>query len=279
MTIHSKDSLQRFMLTSAPVRGTIVRVNQSLQTVLAQHHYPLAVEQVLTEALIANLLLTSTMRWEGKLIMQFQSTGCLSLLVTQATHKHHITGMAQWNDPLPSTDSSLLGSGQLITSVLHNHKAEPDQSIIPLHPQGLTESLQDYFERSVQLPTKLWISGHCESAYGVLLQVMPSPSESFDFSTFIESLDENALDFTQPNTAVLRGLLLDQEYTLYDEESVHFGCSCSLQKMQQAIIAMGETEARQALEDTSPLIVQCDFCNDQYAFTLDEIESLFPKQQ
>ena len=279
MTTHPQDSLQRFMLTSAPVRGTIVRLNQSLQTVLAQPHYPIAVEQVLTEALVANLLLTSTMRWEGKLIMQFQSKGSLSLLVTQATHKHHITGMAHWHDPLPTDSSSLLGTGHLITSVLHNNTAEPDQSIIPLNPQGLTESLQEYFERSVQLPTKLWISGNDESAFGVLLQVMPSPADSFNFSNFIESLDENALHFAQPNTKVLSDLLLDQEYTLFNEESVHFGCSCSLQKMQQAIIAMGKTEALKALEECSPLIVQCDFCNDQYAFTLDEIQSLFPTDQ
>ncbi len=275
MAIHLQDSLQRFMLTSAPVRGTVVRIHQSLQTVLAQHHYPLSIQHTLTEALIANLLLTSTMRWEGKLIMQYQSAGSLSLLVTQATHQHHITGMAQWKDPLPSDSISLLGKGQLITSVLHNNIAKPDQSIIPLHSEGLTESLQDYFERSVQLPTQLWISGDCESAYGVLLQAMPSPSESFDFSSFIQSLDENAMEFTQPNTTLLSGLLLDHECTLYDAESVHFGCSCSLQKMQQAIITMGEIEARQALEETSPLIVQCDFCNDQYAFTADDMNTLF----
>ena len=269
------DSIQGFSLHSAPVHGTVVRMTQSLQTVLAQHHYPLVVQHTLTEALIANLLVASTLKWQGKLIMQYQNNGSLSLLVTQSTHQRHVTGMAKWHDPLPASSDALMNQGHLITSVLHDRRVEPDQSIVPLNQAGLTESLQDYFSRSVQLPTKLWISGTDQAAYGVLLQALPSPGTAFNFDSFIAGLDENALDFTHTNSSLLTNLLLDHECTLYEAESVHFGCSCSLTKMQQAIVAMGETEARLALQATPTLVVQCDFCNDQYSFTADDIDRLF----
>ena len=59
------DNICRFIFEDIPVRGEIVRLQESYQTAITNHHYPTDVGKLLGEALAAVTLLCETMKFEG----------------------------------------------------------------------------------------------------------------------------------------------------------------------------------------------------------------------
>jgi len=275
----SRDFIQKFILTNLPVRGAIVHLELSLQAILEQHQYPDMISEVVAESLVASVLVTSSIKWRGRFIMQFQSNGPLSLLVSKVTHNNEISAMAKWKDPLPELADELLGDGKVVTSLLQDGRSDPYQSIINLDKSGLTESLQNYFLDSEQLPTKLWITGNQESAHGLLLQEMPADNnqiaDKFNFNEFIKSLDENKLDFDLHEYALLKGILPEHDCQVFNAEQIVFSCGCSADKMRSALITLGEQEVRAELAGKPYIEVCCEFCNSKYSFDDEDITDIF----
>jgi len=77
------DFLYRFLFEQFPVRGELIHVNAAWQELLNRADYPAPVAQVLGEALAATALLAASIKLEGRLTLQIQSEGPLSLLVVQ----------------------------------------------------------------------------------------------------------------------------------------------------------------------------------------------------
>ncbi|MEK7716711.1 MAG: Hsp33 family molecular chaperone HslO, partial [Pseudomonadota bacterium] len=69
------DSLQRFIFENAPIRGEIVHLDATWQAVLERRQYPPRVRELLGELMAAAALLTSTLKFDGRLIMQIQGKG------------------------------------------------------------------------------------------------------------------------------------------------------------------------------------------------------------
>ena len=58
--LHDFDMRQRFYFEKSPVRGDVVRINDSLQTILQQKDYPVALQKLLGEMLVAASLPSSS---------------------------------------------------------------------------------------------------------------------------------------------------------------------------------------------------------------------------
>ncbi len=52
-----------------------------------------------------------------------------------------------------------------------------------------------------------------------------------------------------------------------------FACSCSRERVESMLVALGEEEALAALRDDTAE-VRCEFCGEQYVFTRPQIEDL-----
>ena len=57
-----KDSLQRFLFDAAPVRGEIVRLDQTWREVLIRRHYPAPLQKLMGELLAAASLLSAMLK-------------------------------------------------------------------------------------------------------------------------------------------------------------------------------------------------------------------------
>jgi hypothetical protein len=89
------DSLQRFMLERAGVRGAVVQLRDSWQHALSRVEHPASVRNVLGHAIVASALLASTLKFKGTLTLQVQSQGPLELLVVQCTQALALRGVAK----------------------------------------------------------------------------------------------------------------------------------------------------------------------------------------
>ena len=123
------DFIQRFHFQDSPVRGEMVQLEQSLSEVLERHDYPERVQQLLGELMAASVLLASTLKFEGSLILQARGDGPIDTLMAECNHLGEVRAIAQlgesWSDamaPLPLRQ--LLGD---------THADEPADHRTPRH--------------------------------------------------------------------------------------------------------------------------------------------------
>lgn len=267
------DILQRFIFANFPVSGCIVRLDSSIKKIVSQHDYPDNISMLLSEALAANLLMASTIKWQGYLILQYQATSGVKLLVAKSNHLREVSAMAEWDESLPKDPLHLLAGGQLVVSVLQDNKKDPYQSLIALKQQALEDSIQEYFIQSEQIETRITLLGSPDFSCGLILQKLPDAD--FDFDSFVSVLDNGIINYSVSNGELIEQLFGPDQVSFSKEEPVVFKCQCSLDKMRQALITVGEKSIREELAVKSHLVVHCDFCGMEYSFSLQEIDDLF----
>src|SRR5277367_4669041 len=92
-----QDLLQRFIFDKAPVRGEYIHLEDSFKEILQQHDYPPAIRRLLGEALCVAGLLTATIKFEGRLTVQFRGKGKLKFLLAQCDNHFHVRGLVKWD--------------------------------------------------------------------------------------------------------------------------------------------------------------------------------------
>ena len=311
--IDTPDSLTRFVLEDSGVRGELVRLDSAWQHLRARHEYPPAVAQLLGEAAVAGALLASTIkindRGEGALIMQMRGDGPVKLVVVEATGNRTLRGLAQWHEARiaelalevsPPTDEpigdgagssspvrSLLGKGHAVMTIDPGAGKERYQGIAPLAEGGLAATIGEYFERSEQLPTRLWLAADDERASGLLLQMLPQVNVDREAQTPAEreetwrracmlsdTLVSDELLGLAPNE-VLRRLFHEEQVRVFDPEAWRFHCGCSATRVSTMLQGLGEAEVRDIIEERGSVDVTCEFCNASYSFDAVDALALF----
>lgn len=281
-----RDSLHRFVFENTNVRGELVHLDASWQAVLERHPYPPVVRDLLGQAMAASVLLGATIKFQGSLILQVQGEGPVTLLVVQATNDRTLRGMAQWHGDVPQAPlNKLFSKGRLVITIQPEGRRERYQGIVDLGEGGLAEALEGYFQRSEQLPTRLWLAADGRYAAGLLLQRLPM--EYADARDKAQA-EENWSRLTQLASTVTAPELLDLPFRelmhrLYHEESVRafesepvsFRCTCSRERIEETLRGLGYQEVHDILDEQGKVSVDCSFCNQHYEFDSVDVEHAF----
>ncbi len=277
------DSLRRFVFEEAPVRGEIVHLDATWQAILERHPYPPRVRALLGEFLAATALLAATIKIEGSLILQAQGEGeDAPLLVAEARPGITLRGLAHWSgDDIAQVPlDTLFGkSARLVITIDPGAGSERYQGIVALQGPSLAACLSEYFQRSEQLDTQLWLSADEHTAAGMLLQRLPGPQGDDPDAwnrilTLAATLTPDELR-DLPAQRILHRLYHQETLRLFDREPVAFRCSCSLERVETMLLALGEDEVRSILEEQGQVTVDCEFCNQRYTLDAIDIARLF----
>lgn len=272
----SNDKSQRFMIPGQNWRGELVYLTQSYQTIMQQHGYPLAIAQLLGEALLAAGLMASSLKFTGQLTLQFTSDGPIEMLVAKATDTLNIRGLAKWSPSASDHELAAgLRAGQLVMT-LEQPNSDPYQSIIPVETGSVGVALERYFLLSEQLPSTFKFCVNETTATGLLLQMMPSAEQSLDKHAWadakknIQALPTDLL-FSQVTHDVLTPLEMFGEIRLFEPRDVQFHCPCSIARMERALMLMPKQDIDEIFTTKPVLDVTCEYCNHSYGFSRDEI--------
>ncbi|MDD3609335.1 MAG: Hsp33 family molecular chaperone HslO [Halothiobacillaceae bacterium] len=274
------DTLIRFVVDPGHVRGEHIRLGTAWRTVLGRLAYPEAVRDLLGEAVAATNLLVATLKFEGRLTLQVRGAGPVSLLVVQARADRRFRAMARWQgeDVARGTLGELLGEGQLVIT-LEPARGERYQGIVPLSGATLAEALEEYFTRSEQLPTRLWLAADGEHCAGLLLQKMPGEGEEAeeDWSRVghLGATVRHEELLSLPGETLLYRLYHEERVRVLEESDVHFHCGCSRQRVGEMLLSLGREEAESVLEEQGSIEVDCEFCNAHYRFDAVDVAQLF----
>ena len=283
MTAQS-DSLIRFLLPDAGVRGVHVQLQATWQEILSHAVYPDNAAELLGEACVASALFTGHTKVDGRLSIQLRSNTGLRTLFAECTAAGTLRGIAQLAEGADAPrDLSSLGSDALLAITIENPGLDPRepqryQSLVALTAPALDEAFEDYFRQSEQLPTRLLLAADRNGAVGLLLQKLPGDEGDDDgwarASALFDTLGKAELLAT-PAEQMLHRLFHEEKPELMGSKPLAFGCSCSHERVASMLVSLGEEEARAAAEDTGSVEVRCEFCGREYHFPLTEFGILF----
>ncbi|MBU1692128.1 MAG: Hsp33 family molecular chaperone HslO [Gammaproteobacteria bacterium] len=275
------DSLQRFMFEHAAVRGEIIHLDATWKAVLERRDYPLALRTVLGELMAAAALLSATLKFSGSLIMQIQGGGPVRLLVVECGADLTMRAMAHWDGDLAEGAAlpELVGEGRFVITIDPKKGRQTYQGIVDLEGGSVAAVLENYMQRSEQLDTRIWLAADSHGAAGMLLQKMPDGPEAdtdawnraVHFGATIKSRE--LLDL--PAREIIHRLYHEEDIRLFDSTPVHFGCTCSRERVANTLRMLGYDEVRSLLDEIGYIEADCEFCNQHYVFDAVDAEQVF----
>ena len=273
------DTLQRFVFERAPVRGEIVHLDATLRAVLERRDYPPPVRTVLAEFMVGAALLAATLKFQGRLILQIQGDGPLSLLVTECTSDHTLRGIAHWSGELSGqTLAELAGQGRLVITVEPDNGKERYQGVVDLAGASVARALERYYALSEQLDTRLWLTSDDEHAAGMLLQKLPGDMTDSDLWGRTLELTATLTDWELlelPVREVLHRLYHEEDVRLFPADPLSFRCSCSRERVEGVLLMLGREDIRELLAERGMVDVDCEFCGRHYSLDAVDVEQVF----
>jgi molecular chaperone Hsp33 len=191
------DSVLPFEVAALDLRGRIVRLGPMLDDILARHDYPSPVAKLLGEAIVLTVLLGSSLKFDGRFILQTQADGPVHMLVVDYTSPGKVRACARFDksrvaDAIASQGASagnLLGRGHLAMTIDQGPDMSRYQGLVALAGGDLEDAAHEYFLRSEQIPTRVRLAvaeelrassdgpRHRWRAGGLLLQFLPKKAE------------------------------------------------------------------------------------------------------
>jgi molecular chaperone Hsp33 len=191
------DTILPFEVAALDLRGRVVRLGSALDDILGRHGYPAPISKLLGEAIVLTALLGSSLKFDGRFILQTKTDGPVHMIVVDYRSPGKMRACAQFdsrhfaaNGEKPAGPAtSLLGCGHLAMTIDQGPEMSRYQGLVALTGDSLEDAAHEYFQRSEQIPTRVRLAvaeelragedgpRHRWRAGGMLLQFLPEKLE------------------------------------------------------------------------------------------------------
>jgi len=277
------DQLQRFLFDDFQIRGEIAQAHEAFQACIKNHDYPVEIANTIGELLIATSLITATLKFKGKITVQIQGDGPLSMAVINADQNLAVRGTARYQgDTTGLSFAQLIGKGNLMITITPDD-GERYQGIVALEKNTLAACLDDYFVQSEQLATKISLFADSQAepaqAAGLLIQTLPANSETHeeDFAhvcALAGTIKAQEI-YTLENDDLLYRLYHQEQVRLFDPQPIKFECGCSEERCLSSLASIPEEELKEILEEQQTIDMHCEYCATNYSFKESDLQILF----
>ena len=294
---HPADDLAAaFQIEGSSVRGRLVRLGDTIDAILSAHAYPEPVAALLGEACALAALVGSSLKFEGRLIVQAQGDGPVRYVVADYDTRGHMRGYCRFDEAEVEAASqgfarpgarSLLGEGVFVMTLDRGPDFERTQGITPIEGESLSLAAEHYFQQSEQIPTKVRLAvgsvvgdeGVSWRAGGALIQLIAgddargSTEEAWDRSRalFQTLADDELLDPTITPETLLFRLFHEDGVRLEDARALVAQCRCSRDRIAGVLTSFNPEERAEMVEADGKIRVTCEYCATIYELTLEEI--------
>jgi len=285
------DVIQPFQIEGEDVRGRVVRLGPLVDDILHRHAYPEGVASLLAHALAMTALLGSSIKFEGKLIMQAKGDGAVKTIVVDYKTPGEMRGWVAFDQELydqavargvdPGREvPQLLGGGYLAFTIDQGPDTERYQGIVGLEGGTLAECAQKYFEDSEQLPSAVKLSAAQVDgkwrAGGIMLQYLASAGHQHDDDEDDDSWRESAIlmastrdgELVSPDvspTQLLFRLFHERGVRVFDPIPLDVFCQCSRERIEDVLAQFAGDDMSDMVVD-GKIVVTCEFCSRVYEF-------------
>jgi molecular chaperone Hsp33 len=288
---NSEDTLHRFIFENTDIRGNYVKLNHTIEEATQHQALPQNIHIALGELMVASSLLASTLKLDGSLTLQIQTNGSLKLLIAECNENLGIRGTVKWNGPIESiAPIDLIKEGHFIITLIQKKAKTPYQGIVTMEGNSISELLENYMLRSEQIQTKLWIHSQENIFHGLLIQKLPfnSSAEALDHGAMTSAWEDIVMSADKSfktihpaleASKILQTIFSSETIRLYDPNYPNFACSCSKKSVENMLRLIGKKECESIIEEQSSITIHCDFCNECYKYSEDEVEFIFNESE
>lgn len=306
-TIPVDDAVLPFEVGALDLRGRLTRLGPALDDVLTKHDYPTSVGKLLGEAIVLTTLLGSSLKFDGRFILQTQTDGPVSFLIVDFQAPDRLRAYARFDAKQlrdGQNSGALLGKGHLAMTIDQGQTMSRYQGLVALEGGSLEDAAHEYFLRSEQIPTRVrlavgeeWRGGgdprHRWRAGGMLLQFLPkAPERARQADLHPGNAPEDApIHTVAEDDAWIEGQslistvedieLIDPDlsgerllYRLFHERGVRvfqplpLRAQCSCSRDAVAsMLASFAPNDRADMVKDGKVVVTCEFCSSVYQFT------------
>jgi len=276
--------------TAEGVRIYALCTTNLVQEAAIRHHTSHLASAALGRAMNGALLLAATMKDNERIALRLKGDGPIGEVVADAEGTH-VRGYV--GDPdvfLPLKNGKLdvggaIGSGNIIvTRYLQN--AEPFTGYAELVDGEIASDLTNYLYTSEQTPSSVALGvlvnkeGQVIASGGYFIQAMPGCAEetlaqleeNISLTPYVTQLLELGYTPEKMIETIARGL----DVTIQESIELSYKCRCSREKILGALATLGQEDIS-AMSQDEETEVHCQFCNETYKFSGEEIARLLKK--
>src|SRR4030081_1772995 len=304
------DAVLPFEVDALDLRGRLTRLGPALDDILNKHDYPPSVGKLLGEAIVLTTLLGSSLKFDGRFILQTKTDAPVSFRIVDFQAPDRLRAYARFDATRlkDGQDSgALLGKGHLAMTIDQGADMSRYQGLVALEGGSLEDAAHEYFLRSEQIPTRVrlavgeeWRGGggpkHHWRAGGMLLQFLPkAPERARQADLHPGDAPEGVVAHTgEEDDAWIEGQslistvedveLIDPDlsgerllYRLFHERGVRvfhplpLRAQCSCSRdAVSSMLASFAPNDRADMVKDGKVVVTCEFCSSVYQFTPQE---------
>lgn len=295
------DFVATFQIEDTSVRGRIARLGDGvLDPILKRHAYPRWAAHLLGEAVTLAVLVSASLKFDGKVMVQAQGEGPVSLMVAEARSDGGVRGYLRLNkekwDFVDRVNKGArphipqaLGRGVMALLLQPNDpNQQPWQSMVPIEGATLSDCAQMWFSQSEQVPTRVklavaeisepggtkrWRSGGAliqqvagDDTRGATDEPWDNARHLFDTIEDIELVDPDV-----PSATLLLRLFHESGVRIEPPKGLVDKCTCSDEKLLDTLRQMPRDEIMSLAEADGAITADCQFCGRLYRFPEDAI--------
>ena len=177
-----------------------------------------------------------------------------------------------------------VGETGTLTVIKDLNMKEPYVGSIGMFTGEIADDLAMYLVESEQIPTACALGVLVDTdqsvaaAGGYLIQLLPGADlnmvEKIEAGVRRVGSVSKALMGGLDAAGLLREVLSDFELEVLDTHPVEYRCYCSRERVERALISMGREELDAMIKEQGQADLTCQFCDNVYHFTKEELESL-----
>lgn len=288
------DYMVRATAANASIRAFACTTRETVEAARQAHNTSPVVSAALGRLLSAGAMMGSMLKGDKDILtLIIKGTGPAKGVTVTADSKGNVKGypINPWvvipaNAKGKLDVAGALGSG-VLTVIKDMGLKEPYSGQVDLQTSEIAEDLTYYFATSEQVPSAVGLGvlmsheNTVKQAGGFIIQLMPFTSDET-----IAKLEENLakvdsvtslLDKGLTPEELLRTVLEGFDVEINDTMPVQFHCDCSKEKVEKVLISIGKKDLQEMINDGKEVEVNCQFCNKNYKFSVEELKKLLVK--
>lgn len=285
-----KDYIVRATAAGEAVRAFAITSKNMVEEARSRHNTSPVATAALGRLMSAGAMMGSMLKSEQDLLtIQVQGAGELKGITVTADASSYVKGyVVNPEVMLPAKNGKLDVGGSIVPGILRVIKdmglKEPYVGTVELQTGEIAEDLTYYFAVSEQTPSTVGLGvlmnkdNTVNCAGGFIVQLMPDTPDAV-----IDQIEENIKTLPSVTDMLSSGMtpedmlntvLKGLEVDIKEKSSTGFRCNCSVQRVEKSLISLGRKELQAIVDDGKPIEIKCQFCNEAYNFSLNQVKEL-----
>ncbi|HHY75117.1 MAG TPA: Hsp33 family molecular chaperone HslO [Bacillus bacterium] len=287
------DYLIKALAYDGQVRAYGINSTETVSEGQRRHDTWATASAALGRAMTAATMMGAMLKGDDKITVKIEGGGPIGAILVDANARGEVRGYVS----NPHVDFELNEHGKLdVTRAVGNTgflsvvkdlgMREHFTGQVPLVSGELGEDFTYYFAASEQVPSAVGVGVLVNpdhsilAAGGFIIQLLPGTSDET-----IDKIEKQINSIPPISKLIQDGLTPEEilekllgEIKILEKMPVSFKCTCSKERLANAIVSLGADEIKAMIEEDGKADAHCNFCNEEYHFTVADLTELLERK-